>query len=152
MTDRVRAAFEQRIVILPTSALLPRKNVTEAQKNTKKFRCIASSVAEVGIIEPLIVSRMGKADEKYLLLDGHFRLAALQDLGETKVRCLIAEDDEAFTYNKRVNRLATVQEHFMILRAAEERRLGSEAREGARRRHRPDQAAEQLCFREFAPK
>jgi ParB-like chromosome segregation protein Spo0J len=45
------------------------------------------------------------------------RLAVLQDLGEAKVRCLIAEDDESFTYNKRVNRLATVQEHFMILRA-----------------------------------
>lgn len=117
MTDRIRAAFGQRIVVLSTSVLLPRKNVTDAQKNAKKFRCIASSVAEVGIIEPLIVSRMSKRDDKYLLLDGHLRLAALQDLGETKVRCLIAEDDEAFTYNKRVNRLATVQEHFMILRA-----------------------------------
>lgn len=117
MTERVRAAFEQRIVVLSTSVLLPRKSVPEAQKSTQKFRCIARSVAEVGIIEPLIVSRMGKRDETYLLLDGHLRLAALQDIGETKVRCLIAADDEAFTYNKRVNRLATVQEHFMILRA-----------------------------------
>lgn len=32
---------------------------------------------------------------------------------------LIADDDEAFTYNKRVNRLATVQEHYMIVRALE---------------------------------
>ncbi len=31
--------------------------------------------------------------------------------------CIIADDDEAFTYNKRVNRLATVQEHYMIQRA-----------------------------------
>lgn len=29
----------------------------------------------------------------------------------------IADDDEAFTYNKRVNRLVTVQEHYMILKA-----------------------------------
>jgi hypothetical protein len=29
----------------------------------------------------------------------------------------LARDDEAFTYNKRVNRLSIVQEHFMILRA-----------------------------------
>ena len=28
-------------------------------------------------------------------------------------------DDEAYTYNKRINRLATVQEHFMIVRAIE---------------------------------
>jgi ParB-like chromosome segregation protein Spo0J len=52
-----------------------------------------------------------------LLLDGHLRLAAIRDLGQSEVRCLIANDDEAFTYNKRVNHLATIQEHFMILRA-----------------------------------
>jgi hypothetical protein len=32
-------------------------------------------------------------------------------------RCLIATDDEAYTYNKRVNRIATMQEHVMILKA-----------------------------------
>jgi hypothetical protein len=34
---------------------------------------------------------------------------------------LIADDDEAFTYNKRVNRLATIQEHYMIVKAIERR-------------------------------
>ena len=33
--------------------------------------------------------------------------------------CLVATDDEAFTYNKRISRLAAVQEHRMILRAVE---------------------------------
>jgi len=33
--------------------------------------------------------------------------------------CLIATDDEAFTYNKRISRLATIQEHKMILKAIE---------------------------------
>jgi len=32
---------------------------------------------------------------------------------------VFADDDEAFTYNKRVNRLATVQEHYMIVKAIE---------------------------------
>ena len=32
-------------------------------------------------------------------------------MGETEVTCLISTDDEAFTYNKRVNRLAIIQEH-----------------------------------------
>jgi hypothetical protein len=32
-------------------------------------------------------------------------------------RCLIATDDEAYTYNKRVNRIATIQEHLMVLKA-----------------------------------
>jgi hypothetical protein len=31
----------------------------------------------------------------------------------------MADDDEAFTYNKRINRLATIQEHYMIVRAIE---------------------------------
>jgi hypothetical protein len=40
-------------------------------------------------------------------------------MGATEVRCLIADDDEAYTYNKRINRLATIQEHLMIVRAIE---------------------------------
>ncbi|WP_295807671.1 plasmid partitioning protein RepB C-terminal domain-containing protein [uncultured Nitratireductor sp.] len=117
MNDHVRIAFEQRILVLPLTSLLPRKKVEDAQKKVVKYKRISSSIAEVGIIEPLVVARLGKKDSRYLLLDGHLRLAALQDLGHTEARCLIADDDEAFTYNKRVNRLATVQEHFMIMRA-----------------------------------
>src|SRR3546814_19024870 len=40
-------------------------------------------------------------------------------MGETSVICLVSTDDEAFTYNKRVNRLAIIQEHRMILKALE---------------------------------
>ena len=51
--------------------------------------------------------------------NGHLRHAALSDLGHSEAPCLIADDDEAFTYNKRVNRLATIQEHYMIVKAIE---------------------------------
>ena len=54
-----------------------------------------------------------------MLVDGHLRHAALSDLGNSEAPCLIADDDEAFTYNKRVNRLATIQEHYMIVKAIE---------------------------------
>jgi ParB-like chromosome segregation protein Spo0J len=54
-----------------------------------------------------------------ILLDGHMRIEALKELGETEVTCLVSTDDEAFTYNKHINRLSTVQEHRMILRAIE---------------------------------
>jgi ParB-like chromosome segregation protein Spo0J len=57
--------------------------------------------------------------EGLMLLDGHIRHAVLVDLGHTETRCLLARDDEAFTYNKRINRLATIQEHYMIVRALE---------------------------------
>jgi hypothetical protein len=42
------------------------------------------------------------------------RLIALRDLGQDSAPCLVATDDEAYTYNSRVNRLSTIQEHFMI--------------------------------------
>jgi hypothetical protein len=30
--------------------------------------------------------------------------------------CLVSTDDESYTYNNRVNRLSTIQEHYMIRR------------------------------------
>jgi hypothetical protein len=39
--------------------------------------------------------------------------------GVTEALCLIATDDEAYTYNHKVNRLAPIQEHFMIMKALE---------------------------------
>lgn len=57
--------------------------------------------------------------EVYHLLDGHLRLQILRDQGTSAIVCLIATDDEAYTYNKRINRIATIQEHRMILTAIE---------------------------------
>jgi hypothetical protein len=119
MEDTVRISFERRIAVLPLAMLLPLKTVPPAIKQTVRFRRIAKSVAEVGIIEPLVVARSKEHPGRYLLLDGHIRHAVLADAGAANARCLMAEDDEAFTYNKRINRLATIQEHFMIVRAIE---------------------------------
>lgn len=119
MADTVRLAFERRLLTIGLSALLPLKKVSERVKATAKYRRIAASVAEVGIIEPLVVSRTDDPNQ-FLLLDGHMRLEALIATGALEARCLLADDDEAFTYNKRVNRLATVQEHYMIVRALDE--------------------------------
>jgi hypothetical protein len=55
--------------------------------------------------------------EPGFLLDGHLRLEALKELGIAEVECLLANDDETYTYNKRVNRLPPIQEHRMIARA-----------------------------------
>ncbi|RDL46818.1 hypothetical protein BLJAPNOD_06336 [Ensifer sp. M14] len=61
-----------------------------------------------------------KADPTvFHLLDGHIRIDVLRKLGETEVVCLVAIEDEAFTYNRRISRLATIQEHKMILTAIE---------------------------------
>jgi hypothetical protein len=117
MSDPVKIAFERKILILPITDLLPTKALPPGVKQTVKYRRIAASVAEVGLIEPLSVARQKGGG--FLLLDGHIRLDALRTLGSTDASCVVADDDESFTYNKRVNRLAPIQEHYMIARALE---------------------------------
>lgn len=114
MAAAVKLAFERELIVARLDQILPLRQVTDQVKATVKYRRIAQSIAEIGVIEPLAVA---KSDDGLMLLDGHIRYAVLVDLGETEVRCLLARDDEAFTYNKRVNRLATIQEHYMIVRA-----------------------------------
>ena len=116
MAAAVKLAFERELIVARLDQILPLRQVTDQVKATVKYRRIAQSIAEIGVIEPLAVTRSG---EGLMLLDGHIRHAVLMDLGETEARCLQARDDEAFTYNKRVNRLATIQEHYMIVRALE---------------------------------
>ena len=55
----------------------------------------------------------------HVVLDGNVRMLALQELQFNDAPCLIAVDDENYTYNNRVNRLSTIQEHLMIKRAVE---------------------------------
>jgi RepB plasmid partitioning protein len=68
-------------------------------------------------VEPPVVARSRDANGKFLLLDGHLRLEVLRDRGSLEIDCLVSTEDEAFTYNKRVNRIAIIQEHRMILKA-----------------------------------
>jgi hypothetical protein len=112
-------AFETASRRLPIADLQPLKVISEAIKKSPKYAQIVASIDQVGIVEPPVVSRDRSDPGKYLLLDGHLRIAALKDRGETEVVCLISLEDEAFTYNKRVNRIAIIQEHRMIIKAIE---------------------------------
>jgi hypothetical protein len=47
------------------------------------------------------------------------RLDVLRLSGEAEVQCLVSTEEESFIYNKKVNHLATIQEHYMILKAIE---------------------------------
>jgi ParB-like chromosome segregation protein Spo0J len=118
-TSLVKMAFEGEGLRIAIADIQPLKLVSEAIKKTPKYAQIAASIREVGIIEPPILARDQSDPGKYLLLDGHLRIDVLKDMGQTDVTCLISTDDEAFTYNKRVNRLAMIQEHRMILKAVE---------------------------------
>lgn len=118
--------FEVSLRQIEIAAILPVKQLPATVPKSQKYAQIAASIREVGLIEPPVVARAAGQDGAYILLDGHVRLHVLQGMGETTVTCLVATDDESFTYNKRISRLATIQEHKMILRAVE--RGVSEAR------------------------
>jgi len=112
----VRISFEPEVLQLSISAILPLRPMTKRITDSRRYGRIATSIGEIGVIEPLVVTK-ADGDGRHMLLDGHLRLHALQNQGEDTASCIVSDDDEAFTYNKRVNRLATVQEHYMIARA-----------------------------------
>ncbi|WP_137870984.1 plasmid partitioning protein RepB C-terminal domain-containing protein [Sphingopyxis sp. 2PD] len=116
---KIRLAFEETSLRIALADIEPLREVTAAVRNSKKFAQIAASIREVGIIEPPVVVRLPGADDRYRLLDGHLRLDILKDRGDVDVVCIVATDDEAITYNKRISRIAIVQEHKMILKAIE---------------------------------
>lgn len=104
---------------LALDCLLPTKKLGRDVRKTPKYKTDLASTREVGVIEPLAVFPEDGADAggRYLLLDGHIRLQVLRELGATAATCLVSKGDEAFTYNRQVNRLSAIQEHNMILKA-----------------------------------
>lgn len=119
MSATVKTAFDLTGVTLPLSAICPIRQVKPSDHAFGKYRAVLASIREVGVIEPLIVHPQKGSRDKYLLLDGHMRLKALLELGHAEAFCLVASDDDAFTYNDKVNRLSLIQEHRMIVRAIE---------------------------------
>ena len=109
--------FELETYQIPLDELLPSKKVPDGVMTTRKFRQIVSSIREIGLIEPLSVIKLDPEQASFLLLDGNLRVLALKELGQETAPCLIARDFETYTYNHRINRLSTVQEHYMLRRA-----------------------------------
>ena len=117
MVNRIRFACESKIIMVLLSQILPVKKLSPGINKTAKYRRIAASVREVGIVEPLVVYPQKNDATQYILLDGHIRLEILREIGQEKVKCLVALDNEGFTYNHKVNPLSAIQEHFMIMEA-----------------------------------
>lgn len=115
----VKLAFESSSVLLKLDQIVALKLVRSGVKGGKKYAQIVSSVRAIGLVEAPVVTPDRKHPGKYLLLDGHLRIEALKDLNIGEVECLVSTDDEAYTYNKRISRLAAVQEHRMIARAVD---------------------------------
>lgn len=117
MTE-VALGFLPKPLLVPIEHLLPSRN-TGNGPNTQKFRQIKASIEEIDLIEPLSVTPVDRKTGHHTVLDGHLRLIAMKALGRTVVPCLIAVDEEFFTYNNRLTPLSTVQQHLMIRQAIE---------------------------------
>jgi hypothetical protein len=113
-----KIGFELREIEVPISDILPLRQFKKTAK-VCRYKAIFVSVKAVGLIEPLMVHPQKDAPGKYILLDGHLRLIALRELGQTVAPCIIATDEECYTYNVRVNRVSPIQEHRMICKAIE---------------------------------
>jgi len=133
----VKHGFEPEIVEVPLGFIKPAIQLARTTLSTPKFRTILSSVAELGVIEPLAVYRSNQRPGEYDLLDGRLRLEALKQLGRETAPCMISTDDEGFTFNRQIARTTAVQEHRMIratlAKGASEQRIADTMQMNVRR-------------------
>ncbi|MEQ2005275.1 MAG: plasmid partitioning protein RepB C-terminal domain-containing protein [Limisphaerales bacterium] len=115
--SEMKIGFELKTIQVALDKIMPVKQIKNPQKSVDRYKMILASIKEVGLVEPLIVYPQKDSPGTFVLLDGHLRLLALIELGQTTVACIIASDDESFTYNARVSRLPPIQEHKMVVRA-----------------------------------
>ena len=114
MTTRtIPPAFDRYVLTVPVASIVPQREVSASTKKSATYAQIASSLEHIGLIEPLVL--FGKSNGSFLLLDGHTRLEILKSRGVKDVRCILARDDESYTYNKRVNHIPPIAQHFMLL-------------------------------------
>jgi ParB-like chromosome segregation protein Spo0J len=117
MASQVSMAFQPEGVTISLDKILPLKTLPSTIRTSQRYLRIKASMQEVGIIEPPIVYPQKGTPGVYMMLDGHMRLDVAKSLGYETLFCLVATDDEAFTYNHKVSQLTPIQEHFMVLKA-----------------------------------
>ena len=121
--NEVKSAFDSRLLTLETSQLLPSRIIPASTLCSPKYLTILASVRELGIIEPIAIHHepidLNEQPSRYLVLDGHLRLAALKQLSARHALCMLSTDDEGFTYNRQISRLTPIQESKMITQAIE---------------------------------
>jgi predicted restriction endonuclease len=117
MSTPTKEAFEFRLPLIKLADILPVRQVKETDRDLNRYKTIASSIKEIGLLEPLVVYPQPKKTGKYILLDGHTRVDILKGLEIREALCIISTEDEAYSYNRYVNHLSPIQENGMILRA-----------------------------------
>jgi len=115
----LKEGFQRDVRRISVSHIIPLRVLKPQILTSAKFQQIRISIQEMGLVEPPVVKAAGRGDQRYYLIDGHLRIACLHELGIVEVDCLITDEDDTYTYNKRVNKLAAVQDHRMIVKAIE---------------------------------
>ena len=115
MQPSVKIGFRQELLELPLKYLVALKETEPNAFKGRKYKQLEASLQHVGLIEPLAV--FPQAEDRFLVINGNLRLDILRKLEIPKARCTVALDDESYTYNRRVNALSPITEHFMILKA-----------------------------------
>ena len=115
MASIEKIGFELKTVVLPVTAVKTKTELNQEVRKSKKYLQIAASIEHLGLVEPLVVCPVGEGE--YLLLDGALRLDIIKRRNDLEVQCILSTDDEGYTYNKRVNHLSNIGEHFMVLKA-----------------------------------
>ena len=100
---------------IPLVQLIALKETEPKAVSSRKYKQLHASLVHVGLIEPLAV--FPQAENRFLVVNGNLRLHILKTLNVSTVRCTVALDDEAYSYNRRINALSPITEHFMILKA-----------------------------------
>jgi hypothetical protein len=111
----MKVGFEMRKINLALEVLMPVRKIKD-HHSLKRYDAIVKSIRAVGLIEPLMVYPQKDRPNTYLLVDGHLRLLALKQIGKKTAECIVAKDDECFTYNNRISRLPPIQCHKMIVK------------------------------------
>lgn len=116
--SKMNLGFIPETKLIPIERLLPSRKVEATLAKSPKFQQIRASIIEIGMIEPITISPL-EDGKQFWILDGHLRLEALKQLEYTEALCCVATDNEFYTYNNRINRLSSIQEHHMLRRAIE---------------------------------
>ena len=112
-----KISFDLRKISLPLDVILPVRKIKHPDRTIRRYQTILASIKEIGLVEPLMVFPHKKQPGQYLIMDGHLRYHALKELGMTEADCIVAHEDESFTYNSKINRVSPIQEHAMIMKA-----------------------------------
>ena len=116
MNEAAKIGFELQVIQIALGDLLPVRQIKEPAK-IQRYKAIFVSIKEGVLIEPIMAYPQKDVPGKYLILDGHLRWHVLKELGRPTADCIIATDDECYTYNARVSRITPIQEHRMIVKA-----------------------------------